>query len=335
MGVTSKLLWEVQWHGGTTGRVRRFYVTRKKLRWLVGLGTVGLILVLLLIGALFLGIQGYMQRLTVRALRQENQQFMKKREALLEEALEMAQEVVARLERGLRLAWALGAKTPVLPSELPRDYAEEHLVSWLLAESQKLVELAESLTSAPGPPCDLDALPSGWPLDTPQAVPVDLFGVFVSPFTGKEEPHLGLRIVAPPGARVLAAGNGRVAFAGKPRERRTNQWTKLGIVVVLEHGAGVWSIYGHLGAVHVRTGQRVRRGEAIGSVGSSGWSRVPALYFEIRWPVGRVPVAVDPLLLQVGLPLPELQARLADPTGGIGENAPPLSMLVRGSSSFR
>ncbi|MGQ9495617.1 MAG: murein hydrolase activator EnvC family protein [Thermoanaerobaculaceae bacterium] len=335
MGVTSEPLWEVQWHGGATGRLRRFYITKKKLRWLAGLGAFGLILVLSLIGALPIGIQGYVQRLTVKAVRQENQQLMKKREALLEEAQEMAQEVAGRLNRGLRLAWALGAKTPVLPSELARDSAEERLVSWLLAESQKLVELAESLASAPGPPCGLGALPSGWPLDTPQAVPVGLFGVLVSPFTGQEEPHLGLRIVAPPGTRVLAAGNGRVAFQGKPRERKTNQWTKLGIVVVLEHGAGVWSVYGHLGAVQVRTGQTVRRGEVIGSVGSTGWTRVPALYFEVRWPVGQVPVPVDPLLLQVGLPLPELEARLADPTGGIGENAPPLSMLVGGAYSFR
>lgn len=335
MGLTSEPLWEVQWHKGATGQVRRFYITKNKLRWLAGLGGVGLILVLSLIGALPIGIQSYLQRLTVKAVRQENRQLMKQREALLEEAQEMAQEVAGRLNRGLRLAWAVGAKTPALPEELVRGSGGELLVSWLLAESQKLVELAESLTSAPGPPCGLGALPSGWPLDTPQAVPVDLFGVIVSPFTGREEPHLGLRIVAPPGTKVLAAGNGRVAWAGKPRERRTNQWTKLGTVVLLEHGAGVWSVYGHLGAVQVKTGQTVRRGEAMGSVGNSGWTRVPALYFEVRWPVSQIPVPVDPLLLQLGLPLPKLAARLADPTGGIGQNAPPLSMLVGGPSSFR
>lgn len=328
MGLTSEPVWEVQWHGKATGGVRRLFITKKKLRWLVGLGGVGLIFVLILLCALPLGIQGYIQRLSVKAVRQENQLLLRKKEQLLEEARELAQEVVGRLNQGLRLAWALGAKTPVLPSKLATGSGGEPLVSWLLAESEKLVELAESLASAPGPPCGLSALPSGWPLDTPQAVPVGLFGVFVSPFTGQKEPHFGLRIVTPPGTKVLAAGNGRVAFSGKPRERRTNQWTKLGRVVLLEHGAGIWSVYGHLGSVRVKTGQRVGRGEVIGFVGSSGWTRVPALYFEIRWPVAGVSVPVDPLLLQLGLPLRELEGRLADPTGGIGQNAPPLTVLL-------
>jgi len=329
VGLSDQLLWEVQWHGASGQRVRRFYLTRRKLRWLYALAALAGLFLLAVLGALPVGVRGYLERFTVKAVRQENKRLAKERQALEERAWETAQALEARLHRAARLAWMVGVTPPPL-GELPPPEDRQRLLGFLAEESQKLAALGDTLAAASGSPCPLSALPTAWPLDLPLAVPVGRFGVRVSPFTGQEEPHYGLTLAAPRGTKVLAAGEGRVVYAGTPRERRANIWTRLGTLVVLDHGGGVASLYGHLDGTLVRAGQQVKRGQVIATAGSSGWTRVAALYFEVRWPVGGASVPVDPLLLQLALPLPELAARLGDPTAGVGAGAPPLDSLVSG-----
>lgn len=330
MGLTREPVWEVQWHGADGSRVRRFYLTRRRLWYLrIGVATV-VLLVLAVVGAIPVGVRGYLEKFTVKAAKQENKRLKQTRQALLEQASELALELSTRLNRSSRLAWMLGVRTSSFSPPPGDGAAPEETVRWLLAESSKLAELAGLLTSPQDPPCPLANLPTGMPLDLRQAVPIGLFGMRVSPFTGQEEPHLGLTLAAPAGTRVLAAGNARVAFAGTPRERKTNLWTRLGTLVVLDHGGGVWSLYGHLGSVSVRPGQWVTRSQPLGTVGTSGWTRVAALYFEVRWPYPGGTRPVDPLLVQLSLPLPKLDERLADPSGSLESNAVPLSSLLGG-----
>jgi len=326
VGLKGDPLWEVQWHGAAGGRVRRFCITRRRLRWCYAFGALFVIFLLALVGALPVSISGYWQRYTVKAAKQENKRLAREKALLLEQGQELALELATRLDRAARLAWALGVPPP-LPESTPPAGEEEKLVAWLLAQSQKLESLGGALASGGQAPCALEALPTGWPLDSPQAVPIGRFGLRLSPFTGQEEPHWGLTLAAPQGTRVLAAGAGKVVYAGTPRERRSNLWTRLGTLLVLDHGGGVLSVYGHLGQALVRVGQTVSRGQVVASVGSSGWTRVSALYFEVRWPLAAPSVPVEPLLLQLALPLPELAQRLQDPTAGLGGTAPPLSLL--------
>ncbi|MGC8917025.1 MAG: M23 family metallopeptidase [Thermoanaerobaculum sp.] len=327
MGVGSEPIWEVQWHSWGGGKVRRFYLTRKRLRYLRAFAAVALVFVLAVVGALPVGVRGYFARFTVKTAKQENRRLKQAREKLVEQARELSGELSARLNRAWRLGWMTGVSLDP-PSSLPEDGAPiDTTVAWLSGESQKLLQLAEKLTVAPGAPCALANLPTGMPLDLRQAVPVGLFGLRVSPFTGREEPHLGLTLAAPAGTRVLAAGNGRVAFAGTPRERKTNLWSRFGTLVVLDHGGGVFSLYGHLGNVLVKPGQWVTRSQPVGTVGTSGWTRVSALYFEVRWPIGGESQPVDPLLVQLAFPLPQLAERLADPSAGLAANAVPLDTL--------
>lgn len=328
MGVGGEPLWEVQWHGWRGGRVRRFYITRRRFWQLRVAAVLLLLLVLGIVGALPVGVRGYLERFTVKAARQENKRLKQARQELLETAQELTVELSARANRGARLAWMLGVPQVSFSEPPAADAPVEETVQWLLRESQKLLQLATALSNGSQAPCSLDHLPTGMPLDLHQAVPVGLFGVRVSPFTGKEEPHLGLTLAAPAGTRVLAAGGGLVAFAGTPRERKTNLWTRLGTIVLLDHGGGVWSLYGHLGSVQVRPGQRVLRAQPLGTVGSSGWTRVSALYFEVRWPKEGSSRPVDPLLLQLSFPLPQLDQRLADPAASLEANAVPLSTLI-------
>jgi len=88
--------------------------------------------------------------------------------------------------------------------------------------------------------------------------------------------HRGVDYAAPTGTIVKAAGDGRVSFAGVKGS--------YGMAVTLEHGGGISTLYGHLSrfAKGVRTGQRVKQGETIGYVGSSGAATGPHLHYEYR-----------------------------------------------------
>jgi septal ring factor EnvC (AmiA/AmiB activator) len=79
---------------------------------------------------------------------------------------------------------------------------------------------------------------------------------------------------AEPGTLVRAVYHGRVAFA---------DWLPgLGLLVILDHGDGYMSLYGHNETLLREPGDWVQPGEAVGQVGDTGGRRVSALYFEIR-----------------------------------------------------
>jgi murein DD-endopeptidase MepM/ murein hydrolase activator NlpD len=88
--------------------------------------------------------------------------------------------------------------------------------------------------------------------------------------------HKGVDYAAATGTLIKAAADGRVSFAGVKGG--------YGRVVILEHGAGITTLYGHMSrfAKGMRNGQRVRQGAAIGYVGSSGAATGPHLHYEYR-----------------------------------------------------
>lgn len=101
--------------------------------------------------------------------------------------------------------------------------------------------------------------------------------------------HYGLDLQGRRGEPVHSAGNGVVAYAGSAGA--------YGRSVRIEHGGGLSSFYAHLDRILVRPGQRVRRGEVLGRVGSSGNATGPHLHLELRWRGRWVnPLAVLPRL---------------------------------------
>ena len=86
--------------------------------------------------------------------------------------------------------------------------------------------------------------------------------------------HLGVDYGAPTGTPVRSVGQGRVDFAGV--------LGGYGKVVIVDHGRGETTLYGHLSRIDVRMGQSVGRGETIGAVGATGWATGPHLHFEFR-----------------------------------------------------
>ncbi len=69
------------------------------------------------------------------------------------------------------------------------------------------------------------------------------------------------------------------------------------------------------------------RGTRLGRVGMTGWTRVPALYYEVRWPRLAGGAPIDPALLCIALPLDDLDARVADPRAGLPDDFADLSHL--------
>ena len=117
----------------------------------------------------------------------------------------------------------------------------------------------------------LAATPSIWPAD---GFVTSGFGWRLSPFTGRRHFHAGLDIAADTGTDIVAAAHGRVAFAG-PKGA-------FGQAVILDHGFGVRTLYGHTSAIHVKAGQAVERGQRIASVGNTGRSTGPHLHYTVQ-----------------------------------------------------
>lgn len=103
------------------------------------------------------------------------------------------------------------------------------------------------------------------------------FGLRVDPFIQKIKHHNGIDIVAPPGTPVVSPSDGIVEFA---RYQYTPKET-LGKVIIINHGRGVRTRYGHLGKIFVKKGQKVKRFDKIGEIGNTGRSTGPHLHYEV------------------------------------------------------
>jgi len=110
------------------------------------------------------------------------------------------------------------------------------------------------------------------------------FGTRTHPITGKTHTHTGIDMAAPQGTAIYAAASGIVIVA--------QTWSGYGNTVVIDHGNGLWTLYGHIrnGGILVEKGQSVKVGEKIAEVGSTGNSTGPHLHFEVR----KNEVAVNP-----------------------------------------
>lgn len=118
-----------------------------------------------------------------------------------------------------------------------------------------------------------------WISSTPAIAPVK--GIFTSGFGTRSDPlthgrgtHQGVDIAAAPGQPVRASADGIVMAA--------SEQGGLGKAIFLAHGYGLSTRYGHLSAVGVRPGQKVKRGDIIGRVGSTGRSTGYHLHYEVR-----------------------------------------------------
>lgn len=115
------------------------------------------------------------------------------------------------------------------------------------------------------------ATPKGWPT---KGWLTSYFGMRKSPFTGRRVMHEGLDIAANVGTAVTATADGIVA--------RVDYSPGYGKTVVIDHGYGYRTVFGHNSKILVKSGQRVKRGDLIAQVGNTGQSTGPHLHYELR-----------------------------------------------------
>lgn len=134
---------------------------------------------------------------------------------------------------------------------------------------------------------DSNYTPSIWPV---MGHITDGFGVRMDPFSGEGAFHTGVDVAADYGAPVHVTADGMVLTA--------ETHAGYGRMVVVDHGFGITTVYGHLSAYAVVAGTHVRRGEVIGYTGVSGRSTGPHVHYEVR--VNNAPV--NPWHYMKGLP---------------------------------
>lgn len=228
--------------------VRRWRVSYRWLKIGSGLG-VGL----LVVGVLALVTYGWVASRATRAalLERENQR-------LTAENAKVG-EIAANLERTERAYEQIREMAGLPPTEAGRRQGgrEDHgLAGGLEDEAEPAPRPARA---AP------DSVPSGWPLA--------LKGFETAGFTGAEE-HPGVDIAVPVHTPVLATAAGTVTAADSD--------PVYGHYIILDHGGGTQTMYGHNAVLLVAFGERVGRGETIAYSGNSGRSTAPHLHYEVR-----------------------------------------------------
>ena len=100
------------------------------------------------------------------------------------------------------------------------------------------------------------------------------YGYRSDPFTKARKMHRGMDFTAPRGTPIYASGDGKVT-------RADNNSSGYGKHIRIDHGYGYMSLYAHLSKYNVKKGQKVKRGDLIGFVGSTGRSEAPHLHYEV------------------------------------------------------
>ncbi|HIB54269.1 MAG TPA: M23 family metallopeptidase [Nitrospirales bacterium] len=115
-----------------------------------------------------------------------------------------------------------------------------------------------------------EATPAIWPV---KGWVTSGFGLRISPFTARPTNHHGIDIRASIGTPILAPADGTVV--------RRKHDTGFGKMITIAHGDGISTRYGHLHTMGVKVGQKLSRGDVIGTVGNTGLSTGPHLHYEV------------------------------------------------------
>jgi murein DD-endopeptidase MepM/ murein hydrolase activator NlpD len=165
--------------------------------------------------------------------------------------------------------------TPLSTSE-PTNLSYTSPPSWL--STQEVTELHTDLNriieTLHDRQKEMEYTPSISPVDPRKSWISSLFGMRISPFTGRKHFHLGVDIAGWKGTPIMAPAKGKVIGAGK--------FGSLGLTVRIKHSSTYTTEYGHLLEAAVKKGQSVERGEIIGYMGNSGRSTGYHLHYGLK-----------------------------------------------------
>jgi murein DD-endopeptidase MepM/ murein hydrolase activator NlpD len=173
---------------------------------------------------------------------------------------------------------ALAAETPLVSDDFTQQQYDSSIdkfyelrTSAMSGRMSRALEGGLNLTTTTTDFMQLADAPSLWPIE---GTVTSSFGQREDPFNGEGAFHAGIDISAGFGTSIRAAADGTVDMASL-----TNGY---GREVVIDHGHGVKTVYGHLSGFTVVAGQQIKRGQVIGYVGLSGRSTGPHLHYEVR-----------------------------------------------------
>lgn len=124
--------------------------------------------------------------------------------------------------------------------------------------------------------------PSVSPLAPSTFVLTSPFGNRRSPFTKKIDFHPGIDMAAAVGTPIYATADGVVVYAGRYPLKQSVSWWRYGNLVAIRHSDRFITLFGHCDEIRVKSGEKVRQGQVIATVGNTGWSTSPHLHYEVR-----------------------------------------------------
>lgn len=194
--------------------------------------------------------------------------------------LEEKKEQVVSLKRATELKQnTLAARSQEREDTLKRLQADkaacERAIEQLEATSRQITQMIQQYQSRTNNSSNSSTPKGNGSMIWPASGPITSgFGGREHPITGVYKQHTGIDIGASYGSSVVAADGGTVIYAG---------WMSgYGNTVILDHGGGISTLYGHMSSIAVSSGSGVSQGQVIGKVGSTGYSTGPHLHFEVR-----------------------------------------------------
>lgn len=189
----------------------------------------------------------------------------------LEKDIEEAIQIILDLENDLENRQA--EYDAIMAAEDAANATIDKLVAEL--EAQRAAEAAAAAAAGGGGSGGGNANATGsflWPVASYVYVS-SRFGLRVHPITGEKKSHTGIDIASNQGTAVYASDGGSVTLAGSNGG--------YGNCIMIDHGNGYVTLYGHLSSISVSVGQTVSQGATIGAVGSTGFTTGPHLHFEV------------------------------------------------------
>jgi murein DD-endopeptidase MepM/ murein hydrolase activator NlpD len=231
------------------------------------------LIAILVLASCAYGFYGLTQQATHLRIERENQRLRAETERQRRELNDLSERVEAVEDTSRKLAEKSGVvnnlESPLHGAggpSIPMDAAG------LAALESKMARLEQELSAHEAVLRERGFTPSIWPVDGKLE---SGFGGRRNPFGGSSyEFHDGQDIDAPMGAPIVAGAKGLVTFVG---------WQHgYGRLVIIDHGGGLTTRYGHMSEFDIEQGSEVARGQFIGRVGSTGRSTGPHLHYEIR-----------------------------------------------------
>ena len=275
--------------------VRHYSIDLKKL---VLLGLMTIVFLVIAVGASIKYFTNWYHNQKVLSLEQTNSNLMKDLERIRKNIAEVKRQIMRwekrddelrlmagldTLSKDIRLAGVGGPEIgydenlTYLPDPEKSEIVEtSQMVDQLKRELQLLNESKKAIDQALEQRNDYwEHFPTIWPVRRGRITA--RFGYRIDPFTGARAKHLGIDIAAPEGTPIFAPADGVVIKVVKTYKRNKSY----GKYIIIDHGSGYQTLYGHLHSIKVRIGQKVRRWDVIATVGQTGRATGPHLHYEV------------------------------------------------------